>query len=205
MSLRLHLSVCMSVSHYICLYVYMYVGITSYLPIPPCRLPCLPLSFCLSPFSPSFSLAPSLSSSPSLPASLPPSLPPTLTPSLLLPLSLCLLPSLSLPLCLPASPSLPFSLPPLSHSSLFKIDDWFLFSNEECEALTKFVKSLPTYRCSRAKIGGQSLEQPVVNIIEELVQQSKSRPVNSKQQAITVKPELVYKVITWSFTFWFLG
>ena len=66
------------------------------------------------------------------------------------------------------------------------------FRNENCNKLTDYLKSLPTYKCPRAKSGGQFLELPTVKRIEKIVDRmAKSK---FKHQTVTVKPGLIYKV-----------
>ena len=66
------------------------------------------------------------------------------------------------------------------------------FRNENCNKLTDYIKSLPTYKCPRAKSGGQFLELPTVKRIEKIVDRmAKSK---FKHQTVTVKPGLIYKV-----------
>lgn len=58
----------------------------------------------------------------------------------------------------------------------------------------EFVKSLPTYKCPRAKIGGEFLEEPVVSKIEELVTKANNSAITVKEHILTVKPSLLFKV-----------
>ena len=68
------------------------------------------------------------------------------------------------------------------------------FRNENCNKLTDYIKSLPTYKCPRAKSGGQFLELPTVKRIEKIVDRlAKSK---FKHQTVTVKPGLIYKVMS---------
>ena len=69
---------------------------------------------------------------------------------------------------------------------------YFCFRSENCNKLTDYIKSLPTYKCPRAKSGGKFLELPTVKRIEKIVDRmAKSK---FKHQTVTVKPGLIYKV-----------
>jgi len=66
--------------------------------------------------------------------------------------------------------------------------------DSQCAELVKFVRSLPTYKCHRAKCGGLFLEAPTIEKIEQLVS-NKSPDGTDGTHTIIIKPALIYKVI----------